>query len=269
MRLSERMKPVCLSFVVRLIDTYTAGPPSDPDLKVSVSDTICRQPVKKPDGLYVLTDLPPTGTYTVTVRSARYLPETISVDMNALNPIEPVVCVALIPHPAYPFSNQATLLRAAIKDASGQPAAGADMQAFFTDDLHARARLAQEVKEGSCTIRLSGLTGRIAEGDAFLFKEKHEEAGEAEVFRIAQLLDEPRSFVLDRPLQHSYHRGTLLLPVVTAHSDERGEIVLPFRSCNAKQFDLRLEYSYRGQHFSQQVTVTEGKTTYLGSIYCG
>ncbi|WP_139487987.1 hypothetical protein [Brevibacillus dissolubilis] len=251
------------SFVVRLIDSYTGGSPADPQLRVRLVGWDAK-PVRKPDGSFVFVGLPgpdQRGRWQVTVESDIYLDEVIEVEMDGLEPLNPVVHRLLLPRPCYPYTAGATIIRASVRDARGRGVAGIEAQATIVTPECYKARLAQDTDENARErVELMQRTGGVVVGSRFLLVGKEGEPPR-EICEIAEVISE-RSYRLKDPLSTPWRRGTWLLPITWTRSDERGELALYLPFTRRKSFQVIIEVAAQ----VKEVDVEEGTMTALGSF---
>jgi len=252
-----------VSLVVCPVDDYSAVPKSGGNINVFLSEHPGR-PVRKADGYFVFTGLPP-GSYHVVVQSDVYLNEIIEVALERIDPAEPILHISLKPNSAYPFPAGSTLIRAALRDSGGNPAPGAKLRATLLSASCARAKTAQGgMKKGLQEINLTGEAGKIAVGDIFLISDQEEVC--SEYCTITGVLKETHKYQVAEPLRYDHKRGVLLLPVVETRADQRGEAVAYFRNIKEKKFDVKVEFSYENKIRTEELTMTEGEVNYLGVI---
>lgn len=96
-----------------------------------------KKPLLNPSGYYCFTNLTP-GTYKLTVKpdvskSTYFFPAEESVDLNQLDPLNPVQEIVLMPTPSYPFSANATLIRGIVKKESN-PLEDAEVRAGYENE---------------------------------------------------------------------------------------------------------------------------------------
>jgi hypothetical protein len=253
-----------ISLVICLIDTHTANTPLGPNIHVQLAG-IFSKPVKKPNGSYIFSDLP-KGSYQLSIRSEHYFDEELEVVVD----VRDSVCyVPLTPLPSYPFKQGSSLLRMGIKEGRGHPLAGAKISAILASEDCARARLAQDdAKKGSTELTVGSITGHVGVGDRFLIKGRGSKEGE-EVCRISKVLEHQKRFQLERPLERSYIRGSLLLPIVQSRSTDKGEAVIAFTGIRTKVFQVKLEVtceSTNSRSLLKEVMAEEGTTTNMGNM---
>lgn len=251
-----------VSFALCLIDDYTAKIIQSSNIHVFIQDVPVR-PIKKPDGYYVFTSLP-EGIYKVVIVSEQYVTESMEVSTKTLE-AHRLVTVKLKPKVSYAFPNGATLIRSQIFNAQLQPVPDVNVRATVLTDSCERARVAKSgAKENEKAVDIVSISGAIVLEDCFLLKDKSN--GASELCKVRHFDREASRLVLDEPLKFSYGRGAVFLPVVFSVSNEKGEIVLYFRNVHHRNFDVELEFSYRGHTLMQTLAVEEGKTTYTGRI---
>lgn len=100
-----------LSLTIWLTDDFTKQEPIG-NIEVILKERNIRA-AKSLKGYYLFTDLA-DGNYTIGFNSDLYFPKEISVNTSLLDPKSPVVEIVLIPRPAYPFPENATLLRGSV-----------------------------------------------------------------------------------------------------------------------------------------------------------
>ncbi|MCU6791667.1 hypothetical protein OB236_05935 [Paenibacillus sp. WQ 127069] len=250
-----------VSLAVCLLDSFTLGPPLGSNTKIALEEMLAK-PVVKAQGYYIFTDLQ-EGMYRLRVLVQHYFEEYVDIRVG---PKDQLVHVSLTPRPSYPFHDKATLLRVNVKNAGGAPCSGASLLAVPLTEEVSRARLAQDhAGRGENELMLGSVTGKIGIGDRFLIRGRNAKADE-ELCCVAAVLEHQRKVRLVEPLNGSYSRGSLLLPVVKSRSDEQGEAVLAFANCRAKQFDLRLDITYGDLSLLKEVNLAEGGTTLAGSL---
>ena len=248
--------------VIHLLDSFTGGAPLGPQLAVRV-EGILQKPLVKPNGMFVFRGVP-QGTYRVTVEAGNYFGETLEVSTAGLNPLHPVVLVPLTPHPAYPFRDGASLVRAALRDDAGRPLPGVRIRAIVLSESCVKAKVSGGgLEPGAGEVALNRIVGKLRAGDLYFLPAG---SGEGEVCRIAEAVEGRRTFPLAAPLERAFPLGTPLQPCVESWSDPRGEAVLAFGNYRTAAFDVQIHFFHEGRHAVREVRVEEGKSTKLGSI---
>ncbi|MGB8956738.1 MAG: hypothetical protein WCC10_15280 [Tumebacillaceae bacterium] len=248
--------------VVHLIDSFTGGPPLGPQLSVRV-EGILQKPLVKPNGMFVFPQVP-QGRYRVTVQAGLYFSETLEVSTAELNPLHPVVLVPLMPQPAYPFREGATLVRAALRDQAGRPLDRVKILGVVVSESCAKAKISGDgTGTGAQEIALYRVVGKLRAGDLYFLRNG---SGEGEICRIADAVEGRRTFPLAAPLEQAHPVGTSLQPCVETWSDPRGEVVLAFGNCRAAAFDVQIRFFHQGNIVVREVRVEEGTSTNLGSV---
>lgn len=256
-----------VSLVVCTVDDYTAGLRSGGNISVLLKEYPRKKPVRKPGGYYVFTDLP-GDSYSVLVRSDVYLEEELFIKPGEIDPNNPRAYIILKPCSHYPFPEGATLIRASLRDADGRVSRDAVVKASMLSENCARARLSGEkAGKGEKAIFLTNIAGGMSAGDFYLLKDKAD--GRQEYCRIAALEADTRRCRLYEPLQFSYSRGALLLPVFETRPDERGEVVICFREPCPDNFKVKLQFNHGKNLFEKELDIEGGKTTVLGFINLG
>jgi hypothetical protein len=251
------------SFAVCLIDSYTGAPSLSSEHNVYLMDVIIK-PIKKPNGYYVFTDLP-TQSYTICVQSKQFIDEHIVVSLEMFDMNEPVIYIPLTPNTLYLFDQETTTIIALLQASDGNPASAVKARATITSDECFKAKLAQDVSEqGSIQISLAQITGKVTIGDRFLLKSLTENT--SEYCRITAINETIRSFKLEQPLQHTYDKGALLLPVLETHSDSKGEIVIFCKYFHIPKFGITLEFIYSNQNLVKELILETSTMLNLGTI---
>lgn len=254
-----------LAVAIQLIDSYTGVAPIGKQIKVWI-ENIPQKPVQKADGMYIFRDLP-TGSYKVFVEADHYMSACTEVEVK--DRLEgqdhyPFVSVFLIPSSSYPVPQGATILRTAFLDTSGLPVSGVKVQAIPCSTDSFRAKIAQaNVSKGSQVLSLTQITGRISKGDQFILINPQEEG--SEFCQISEILN-LKTVKLESPLQHEYVRGATIVPVVQGSSDHKGELILLFRFCKARSYNVKLEISYLQYKLVKEVRIAVGNVHQLGTI---
>lgn len=138
-----------LSFAVKLIDDFTKKEPIG-SIHVMIKETD-KKAMKNTISYYFFTDLK-AGTYTVRVDSDMYFSEETTVDISFFpDKKNPIIEIILIPIPAYPFSQTATLIRGVVRDATDKPVKGAKLRVIGKD----METISDE--KGSFALYLSGI----------------------------------------------------------------------------------------------------------------
>ncbi|MDF2726208.1 MAG: hypothetical protein K0Q59_5886 [Paenibacillus sp.] len=252
-----------VSLVVALRDGFTLGAPSDKTLEVRLEGYL-RRPVAKADGTYIFNDLT-SGTYRLHIDATYYFRETleVSVGIGAQHVLLPVT---LLPTPSYPYTNGDTLIRAMLVERTGSPVSGARVTATILSDDNAKGRLADDAAKGSDTIVAASLIGRLDQGDRLLLLGRGSKEGRESAV-IAEVVEYQRKFKLEKPLDSSYPRGSMLLPVYRSRTTERGELAIAIPGGRAKTFmvELRIEPASGGPEAVDQFVAEEGGTVNIGS----
>ncbi|ASS75501.1 hypothetical protein CIG75_11260 [Tumebacillus algifaecis] len=241
--------------VLHLIDSFNAGIPLG---KCAVqADGLLRPPLQKTNGMYVFQNLE-TGTYTAHVQAEFYFSETVTVSLEELDPLYPVVIVPLTPKPSYPFAAETTLIRAALRDERGIAMAGVRVRGVAVSESSTKAKLLEEATGGSHELFLSRLSGRVRVGERYSLGEQ--------TLSIADVKEASRTYLLTTPLVGNHARGASLLPCVDTWTDARGEVALAFGNCKSASFDVRLSIWVAEREFCKEVRVEESKLLNLRAV---
>lgn len=254
-----------VSLAVILNDDYNVkAVPVEDDIKVFIKE-LPVSPIRNTSGYYVFTNLP-EKQYTVCVSSKYYFYEETQVNLEKLNPVEPVLNVKLKPNPSYPFPTNATLIRAMVCDAKGHAAGGAKLRAVPLTGYTAKIA-SRGVAAGDSELGLVSVARKIFPGDVFLIKNKEDTNREYCVIAgTSENQDGAQVLRLAEETKFAHSKGVTLIPVLESVTDENGEMVLYFRNTFARKFEARIEISFHGQNTSLKTQVVEGTTVSLGSI---
>ncbi len=120
-----------LSLAVFILDDYSGGMPICA-VNVSLKDG-AEKPIKNPGSYYLFLNLP-GDTYTVRVMSDYYFAEESgTINIDELDPADPVVSITLKPDPSYPFPPGANLIRGMVYDSEGKSISGARVSVLGID----------------------------------------------------------------------------------------------------------------------------------------
>lgn len=251
-----------LSLTLCIIDSYTMRAPIG--LVEVRLEGILQKPIVKQEGFYIFSQLPKNESYKATITSDFYFPETIEINLTSSEKYA-LVYTSLIPYPAYPFGQGATLLRTTVNNSNGQAAANADVQVTVTSDTCIRAKLAQDIDASNKSyIHLTQIAGHVCRGDLFLIKATESENNE--YCSILNTMESSRHFQLNKALEFEHKRGSSLLPVIKTKSDTKGEIVVPFRNYRVKDFNASVEIRYNNQSYVKEVSIGEGMVNQVGLL---
>lgn len=254
-----------VSLAVQLVDDYFINDLPEGEVKVYLKQ-IPSYPIKNLSGYYVFTDLP-DGVYTVCVVSENYFYTERDVELNSLNPYEPLIRIILKPNIRYPFPASATLVRAIVRDRDENPVPGARVRSTLKTGFAARVSL-KGAWEGEQSMDLVDIARMIHAGDTFLIIDEDETKREyCTVSQTPEGVTGVRSMSLVKPLEFSHGKGTQLMPVVETFTDEAGETAVYFRNTLSKKFEVLLEVLYGESRLERDVQITEGKSGSLGVIY--
>ncbi len=252
-----------ISLVLWLIDQYTALGSNEEDIRVYLNG----RPAdfqRKAGGYLVFSELE-EKVYRVLIESERYFPEEFEVRLDELDQAEPVVWVSLKPSLLYRFNSTATLIRASVFQEHGEPAYEAQLTAVLCSDNCARARLGRQgASAGAKELSLVDVSGRMAPGDVFKLRPPQTEGGD--ICEVVSMGVGEGIYGLKHPLESDHERGELLMPVITARTEQRGETVLAFRNFRQKECDICLEISADGRRQIHNITLQSGQTHILGRI---
>ncbi|MEN6349440.1 MAG: hypothetical protein ABFD08_08635, partial [Syntrophomonas sp.] len=222
-----------------------------------------KRPIRKKEGVFVFVDLD-RMTYTLIVESDIYFTQTIKVDPDRLDRLNPVIYVRMKPLPSYPFNKAATLLRGRLVDKSGSALADAAVRAVVKTRECAKGRILQEnVLPGSSVLSLARLNGKISEGETLIIEGKDEE--QAEICRISCLYED-NSYGLCEPLKFDHGRGSFLFPVTETMPDERGETVVYFFNLRVPGVEVELQISHDGMANTGKYEIEAGGTYNFGTL---
>lgn len=250
-----------VSLVVLLRDGFSASQPSDRKLEVRLAN-YPRKPVGKPDGTYIFNDLEP-GEYRLEIDSTYYFRESRVISVGTGNVI---ASIPLLPLPSYPYRQSDTLIRAMVTDASGHPARGVSVTATILSEECAAGRLAEDkTVKGASEIAVNGLTAQVGCGDSFVLVGRGAKEGR-EVVHIRDTVEYQKRFRLASPLEASYSRGSMLLPVYRTRTTERGEMAIAFPGGTTEAYPVALSVGGEGgEKAVMDVTVQQGVTVNLGT----
>lgn len=105
-----------LSMALQITDSFTGEMVFDV-VRVSIPENN-KIAYKNPSGYFIFTDLR-DGNYLVEIDSEIFFPVNKQIDTSSLDPKNPVVTINLIPKPAYPFPENATLIRGIVTRITG------------------------------------------------------------------------------------------------------------------------------------------------------
>ncbi|WP_219837886.1 hypothetical protein [Paenibacillus sp. R14(2021)] len=250
------------SLVLLLRDGFTGSRPDPSSVTVHVKG-LSIKPIIKPDGLWIFTNLA-DEPITIVVDSLIYCRQTLEVMPSKLNKLEPVVAVSLMPGRAYPLPPSAVTLTVSTVTASGQPLKGVTGQAVLCDERGARARLSADALPGMADIETIPLLGKIAAGDAYELRSR-------EGTVIARCVigangSDSRKFKLAAPLAKPAAKGSFMIPVIQASSDQIGELRFVFRPPVQGSFEVELLLSYRSQTQTTRFHLHEGRNEIAAPI---
>lgn len=117
------VKTTNLSLAILLIDDFTRREPIG-RINVELKDEDI-EAIKNLSGYYLFTDLT-GGNYTISIESDVYFSEEKEVNIPHPDPKNPVVEIILKPVPAYPFPENATLVRGLVSNTN--PVVNADVK---------------------------------------------------------------------------------------------------------------------------------------------
>ncbi|MDQ0111008.1 hypothetical protein J2T15_000424 [Paenibacillus harenae] len=256
-QLRDKLVTRC-SLVVSPVDVWTRRMPSG--LSVLLED-IARKPVRKSDGTYLFLDVP-AGVYTLSVKSPMFMPYTEQIDLSALSPLAPVVTVPLLPGPGYAYPAAATAALVRIVDEAGTPIAGADIEAYATEDAAARARVAQDgLKAGDSIIAAGSFKGKTFAGEFLLLRDAENE----QLLSVAEMLPGD-ALRLERPIAYSFRRGALFMPAIVTRSGLDGTALLPFRGSLPPQFAVKAKVKAGGKAVIAELQAKAGEVAKLRTI---
>lgn len=245
-----------VSLVIMLIDDFTSKLVSGASVFVSIKEVI-QKPVKKNQACFVFTNLD-LGIYNVCVKSSIYFEEIIAIDLNKINPSDPVIYIRLKPLPMYPFENYATLVRLLLKDSAGNKIQGAKITAVVKSDDGSKAKIIQDkISKGNTQINLLSQSGLISVGeDLYINDEK-----KSEYCKIKKIIDYDKGiFEIEKPLKHEHKRGTCLMPVVNNNTDYKGEAVIYFMSNKLEKLEVQLIINHGEISNITKITADRGNT---------
>lgn len=211
------MIAVHVSAVCRVRDGYTGRPLAPGGLLCALDGAPC-QPVRKPEGYLVLTDLVP-GRHRLSLRCRGYQEEWVELtageDTQELD-------ITMKPGPDYPFRLAVTRLELEVLE-KGAPAAG--RQLWLAAPGGPELKIAQTRAEAGSTQTRLFCKGPLlpAVPGSYLIAD----GADSEVVVLRAL--EGETGTLAAPLLRSHGRGKLLLPAQSYHTDGAGRLSAVFR----------------------------------------
>lgn len=251
-----------VSFVVCVVDDYSGERVRNGNLLVTLAE-YRKRPIRKKEGVFVFVDLDKMP-YTLKVESDMYFTQTIQVDPDQLDRLNPVIYVRMKPLPSYPFNKAATLLRGRLIDKQERILREAAIRAVVKTRECAKGRILQEdVPKGSRVLTLARLNGKITEGEILSIEEKDE--GQTEICRISRLYED-NSFELGESLKFDHGRGGFLLPVTETVPDERGETAVYFFNLRVPRVEVELQIGHDGCVYTRNYEIEAGSTCNFGTL---
>lgn len=265
---------VC-GIAIRLIDAVTGKAPYDSlqwqlvphDDHAGSGASIPRKhgPLSKGDGYYAYANLP-AGSYRLDIRSPYYNSIRLDVDVQVDTDTQPFIHqVLLTPSPNYPAADHLTVVRCRCMALSSIPAAGITLTLCPKPSGAAYPRLRSAADSGAeqLHIRRAGSISALP-GEHFELYSSADQLPEADHDRIViahtmqQVQSKPTSaadkweaathtqqeggewWQLEKPLEHAFPAGTILLPISYAVSDLRGEALFIVRHLPADRCEYVL-----------------------------
>lgn len=216
-------------------------------------------PIYKNEGYYVYSNLP-AGIYRLIVHSLDYGIVTRQWEWNPQQKDPPVFQLLLQPSPAYSFATKITRIYCRCVDVVGAPITDVPLTLYSRSPENSRARLRKKTNVEDQVLEVATTGVRSLAGESYLLCSMHEDIEQNEQIEIKsfpQLNDQVWQLI--SPLSHSYTAGALLLPIVRATTDHRGEAVLVIRSLPSSkgQFELVAGYSDQKPYMSKMLTIQE------------
>lgn len=252
-----------VSFVVCILDDFNGERVRGGNLTVMLAESR-KKPIRKKDGIFVFVDLE-VMTYTLKIESDIYFSQSIRVDPDKIERLDPVIYVRLKPKLSYPFGSAATLMRGRIVDKAGGAVLNASVRAAVNTADCAKGRILQEnVPRGSNTLLIAKLGGKISEGETLIIKEKDE--SKTEICKISCLYEDTNSFGLCEPLKFDHKRGVFLFLLTETVPDKSGEIVIYFYNIRVPVFEAELHIAHGGASDIKKFEVHAGGTYNFGTL---
>ncbi|HEX9059688.1 MAG TPA: hypothetical protein VF941_05890 [Clostridia bacterium] len=251
-----------VSFVFCLVDAFTGEAAKNGSYKI-ILPPCSKAPLYKDDGFVVFCGIP-SGNYIIDIFSDKYHNESVAVSVPEDFAEPPVSYISLKPRPSYIFAPDATLIRLSVVDENNLPVKDAKIVAEIISSECMRGKIAKvPVKKGDNEFYISSITGKVSVRDEYQIGNEDDKK---EFIVIDRQLDKLRHYSIRNAFQHDHDRGSSLMPVVKAITDDRGEAVVYFRSMPVKYFNVNITINYKDIRIERKVTMEEGKTTYIGRI---
>lgn len=251
---------IIASLIIHVIDSYTGGPPIHSGLSITI-DGVFKQPIVKPDGYYIFTNLP-AGMYRIIIRSSNYLPlEKVFV----VNHSEQIHNIILYPSKFYSLqSNAAATVRFCLRNNRNEPICNKKVYLTVLNPRCAIAKLAiDHLKLGEDIVTVSKLS-EVFIGDTLLLIDRSNK--KSEYCEIAEQFADLVTYRLRNRVSQDYYRSSLFLPVICSYTDEKGEVLLLIRHFPEKQLNMKLEIELDGQPFEQEFVLDINERKNLGVI---
>jgi hypothetical protein len=134
------------------------------------------------------------------------------------------------------------------------------VSAFVISENWMKCKVSRDASVSSNEIEVARVSGAIQVGDRYLLKGSEH----AEPCVVSEVSATGKTVGLASPLEQEYPRGSWVLPYVQTTSDSRGEVVIAFRNCRSKTFDVHLAVGI--ESIKEVVRAAEGETLYLRKI---
>lgn len=246
------------SLVVQCIDAFTGGPPAVGGVEVGLRES-SQKPIRKPGGLYVFTDIR-QNEVALSTTSYAYINQSLTVKLDELNPLQPIVLLTLMPAAVYPFRSHVTRIW-------GQVAGGEQetiITAYPYGEETAIARIGQDtVAAGEHEFQIGQLKGALTRGDYLWLQSKRQSSGE--LIRIEHR-EKERRIGLGAPLQQAFQRGDQLFPAIHTQTYRDGEFLLPIRSDAAESYAMRMVFAQGQKRAVRELTIQAGSVNRMTPV---
>ncbi|QZY54460.1 hypothetical protein [Crassaminicella profunda] len=247
-----------VALAILCIDDYSDEVVKGMNIKVEIKN-LNKKPIIKKDGYFIFTNME-DAICTIVITGNIYMDEEKTIDLRAVNPLDPIVKIRLRPNRRYPLKRGMTCILGKIQKSSK----GLIRTKVKIIPLHQRNKMRMvkdlEKKDGQ-EITLNNPQNADLTLKSFWIND----SGKEELCTIKKEI-ENKTYEFYKPLKYKHEKGTELLRVYDTYTDEKGFFILCIKDHNENLNKAKIIIQDEDLLFEDEIEYLSSQVKDLGSI---
>ena len=211
-----------VDYVLRIVDDYTQQPINSG--LIIRSNEVNLKPIKKSDGLYVITNLQKNIGY-ISITSEIYFDEIINILDLSIDKMSPIINIRLKTKAIYFRYDDGAIIKFKINAQDNKLLQTICIKAFINTNNYSEGQVVEDVLQDTNYVKAKQFYDELLPGNDFFIKDELNDRGEY----IRILYKNTDKFVLFTKVHNNYSKGSKICRAFITKCDEYGNVVIYFR----------------------------------------